>query len=149
MALDDGTVDELLINLSATGVNVENATLYDSSAMVMAGQYLTIVGGGYKAGATVTVDVGTQAVDTVTANAWGRSSTESRSPLPTRPGPGLSRRPARRPTVASGSTTRSSQLRLRKTNLEGRACKLAITTRHPELQISWSNHVDDRRSRPL
>jgi hypothetical protein len=71
VTLDDGTVDELLINLSSGGVNVENGTLYDSSQTVMDGGWLTITGGGYKAGATVTVDVGNQMINQVTANSKG------------------------------------------------------------------------------
>jgi hypothetical protein len=69
--LDDGTVEELLINLSSGGVNVENGTLYDSSATVVAGQWLTLAGGGFKAGATVTVDLGVQLIKTATANSYG------------------------------------------------------------------------------
>jgi hypothetical protein len=37
----------------------------------MAGQWLTITGGGYKAGAVVTVDIGSQVINTATANAYG------------------------------------------------------------------------------
>jgi hypothetical protein len=71
---DDGTVHEILITLSGSGTNVENSTLSDTSSTVMGGQYITVTGSGYAAGAVVTVALGGTALNTTVADSHGRIS---------------------------------------------------------------------------
>jgi hypothetical protein len=86
VTLDDGTVHQLMINLSGGGVNVENGTLYDSSSTVQDGQSLTVYGFGYQAGTTVTVDFGSAVVGTAVANSWGIFAATITIPLTAAPG---------------------------------------------------------------
>ncbi|HYM51698.1 MAG TPA: HYR domain-containing protein, partial [Candidatus Limnocylindrales bacterium] len=79
--LDDGTVHQVLINLSAAGTVVENGTLLDTSSTVQDGQWITLTGSGFKAGATVTVAIGGTTVNTVTADARGRITDRIQIPM--------------------------------------------------------------------
>ena len=60
---------------SGSGANVENSTLSASSSTVMGGQWITVTGSGYAAGAAVTVALGGIALGPVAiADSRGRIS---------------------------------------------------------------------------
>jgi len=86
VTLDDSSVHEVLIHLSATGANVENGTLFDSSSTIHGGGWITINGGGYAAGATVTVDLCNTFINTTTANSTGWITDKIQIPMTTADG---------------------------------------------------------------
>ncbi len=70
--LDDGTVHQAVIFITGARLSVGSATL--STQMVAIGSSLTISGGGFAPGSTVSLYLGSQLLGTTTANASGIAS---------------------------------------------------------------------------
>ena len=84
--MDDGTVQQILINLVGSTVVVRNGSAIVNSSTVQRGQLVNVSGSGFAPGAVITVKLGNDPVATVIADSSGSFSVNVT--IPSTQGPG-------------------------------------------------------------